>query len=478
MSYDPDRPLRLRFGLLPRVLATAEAEAEHFARDPFLREALAAEARIGRRIARIGRDTACIFIAALLPVLNPHWGVLYYEALLALFWASGRLRLRFERMGRSLAELGFVLFDILLIVVIAVAPNPFLAAGVPTGFGFRWNIFLYLFLILALATLAYSWRTVWTIGVAVAVIWLAAAVLAAVFGHDVPLVTAQARETAAALGVPGIADFLDINSVQWPLRLQEAVIFVLIAGVLTLKGWRSNQLLLRQARLAAERASLSRYFAPTLVERLATRPDAFATPQTREVAVMFVDIVGFTAMAEQMEDREVVAFLRRYYGEIERLVFEHGGTLDKYLGDGVMATFGTPVPGADDAARALRAGRAIVAAGDGVAPGLRISVGLHFGLATVGDVGPPRRLEFAVLGDAVNVASRLEGATRRLGARLVASDALVAEARRQGAQAPELAGLAPHPGLDLRGRGAPIDVWTDAVPPPGPAPRAGPAARP
>ncbi|OYX27123.1 MAG: guanylate cyclase, partial [Rhodobacterales bacterium 32-66-7] len=171
------------------------------------------------------------------------------------------------------------------------------------------------------------------------------------------------------------------------------------------------------------------------------------------------DLVGFTDLAERLPDTEVLPLLRRYYAEIERVVFDEGGTLDKYLGDGVMATFGTPEPSPGNAAAAIRAARRIVEAVDAIGDGLHVSVGVHFGRATVGDVGPARRLEFAVIGDTVNVASRLEAATRDLGARIVVSDALVARARAEGALDAAMNGFAEVQALPLRGRRAPIDVW-------------------
>jgi adenylate cyclase len=459
MAEIPDRPLRIRFGMLARLLATADAEADMIAGDPVLRQALVNEGRIGRRIVTIGRDTAMIVIALFLPFISGGWDFLYYEALLLLFWLSGRQQVRLARVGRSFGELAFILFDILLLTFIAVLPNPFSQAEVPTAFGFRFQTFDYLFLVLAFATLAYSWRTVWSIGVTVAVVWLAGAGLVALLGYNVPLIAETAATTAAGLNNPRLAAFLDLNNVQWNLRVQEVVVFMLVAGALTLKGWRSNQLLIRQARLAEERANLSRYFSPTIVDRLASQPAALREPQTPEVAVMFTDLVGFTDLAERLPDAEVLPLLRRYYAEIERVVFDEGGTLDKYLGDGVMATFGTPVPEPGNAAAAIRAARRIVEAIDAVGGGLHVSVGVHFGRATVGDVGPARRLEFAVIGDTVNVASRLEAATREIDARIVISDALVARARAEGATDQTLAGFTALPALALRGRRAPVDVW-------------------
>jgi adenylate cyclase len=462
MTHVPASAVRLRFGFLPRVLATADAEAEMIASDPVLRQALLDEQRIGRRIATVGRDSAVIIIALFLPFLNPHWGVLYYEALLALFWLSGRLRARYARIGRSMPELAMILFDIVLLIFIAAVPNPFASVAAPMAFGFRWGTFQYLYLVLALAMLAYSWRTVWSVGVTAAGLWLLAVLLVDLFGTTYPVVDQAARLVAETLDNRDVVPFVNLNMVQWNLRAQEAIVFVIVAGALTLKGWRSNQLLLRQARLAAERENLSRYFAPTIVDRLAQTPSEALVPRTMDIAVMFVDLVGFTDYAEARGEAEVLAFLKRYYGAIEKVVFDHGGTLDKYLGDGVMATFGTPTPAPGDAANAVRAAQAVVAAVDALKEGPRVSVGVHFGRATVGDVGPSRRLEYAVLGDAVNVAARLEAATRELGARVVISATLAARAREEAGEA-VLAGYTACPALALRGRMAPVDVWALAA---------------
>jgi adenylate cyclase len=214
MTNTPDHPGRIRFGMLARVLATADAEAEMMAGDPVLRQALANEGRIGRRIVTIGRDTATVIIAALLPFLGGTWDFLYYEAMLALFWLSGRQQIRLARIGRSWTEVVFILGDILLLTFIAVLPNPFSQGEIPTAFGFRWNTFDYLFLVLAFATLAYSWRTVWTIGVTVAVVWLAGAGIVDYFGHEVPLVAKAASATAAEVGNPQLKAFLDLDNVQ------------------------------------------------------------------------------------------------------------------------------------------------------------------------------------------------------------------------------------------------------------------------
>lgn len=461
----PDDP-KISLGLLPRILRSSQAESERAEQDRYLRDALQDELKIGQRISGVSRTAAVLIIALLLPFLNKTWGVLYYEALLVVFLAFGWVRQALMRRGIALREIWLILPEILLLLFVAAAPNPFLSGEMPWAFQFRFDNFDYFYLILALATLAYTWRTIWTATVTIAALWSAAAVLVAVFGHRMPGLTEQAMGSFGALH-DGLAEYLDPNSVLPTIRVQEVVVFVLVGAILTLKTWRTNQLIARQAELAGERANLSRYFAPTVVEALARRDPGIGRARTHDVAVMFTDIVGFTEIAERRPHDEVLDLLRRYYAGIEKAVFDNGGTLDKYLGDGVMATFGTPLPGEQDAENALKAAMAVVAAIDAMdaaqppgAPRIRVSVGLHFGPATIGNVGPSRRLEFAVIGDTVNVAKRLETVTRDLGCRIVASEALVTRAG-----VGEREGWRKAQGIALRGRAATVDarIWGEVA---------------
>jgi adenylate cyclase len=278
----------------------------------------------------------------------------------------------------------------------------------------------------------------------------------------------EAAQSAFA-GYPDLVRVLDPNTAQIPLRIQEIIVFVIVTAMLGLRGWRSNQLLLKQAEIAAERANLSRYFSPNMVDLLASDEHDPGAVRSQDIAVLFVDIVGFTEIAERGTPAEVMELLRRYHALIEEAIFENGGTLDKYLGDGVMATFGTPQPGPDDAANALAAAGRIIAGMEQFnresaargAPSLKVSAGLHFGPAIIGNIGPSRRLEFAVVGDTVNVASRLEAASRELGCNIVASDALMEQVRSRVEPASgALPSFQRRDGVALRGRSGRMDVWT------------------
>ena len=453
------------FGWMRRI---REREEESSQTNQFVLRALEEDKREGQRIATIARTVALAVIALLLPFLNPTIGVLYYEAFMVGFVAIGWAQLRFAKVGRSGTELALIFLDLAMLTFVCVVPSPFVADGIPTAFGYRFNAFIYFFVILAVGTLAYSWRTIFSIGTWVAALWLVALLGVLLFGEQNPALHDAAVK--AFSGHPEILETFDPNSAQISLRIQELVVFMIVAGILALKGWRSNQLLMKQAHVAAERANLSRYFSPNIVEVLASHEHDVGAVRTQDVAVVFIDIVGFTEISERSTPQQVMDLLRRYLSLVEGVIFEYGGTLDKYLGDGVMATFGTPDPQPADAINALKAAREIVARMDefnresasrGV-PGIRVSVGLHYGPVILGDVGPSRRLEFAVVGDTVNVASRLELASREFNCRIVVSNELFERARRSELlDDPSLmAGFRPAPSVSLRGRRAPIDVWT------------------
>lgn len=190
-----------------------------------------------------------------------------------------------------------------------------------------------------------------------------------------------------------------------------------------------------EQRLAAERArsNLARYVSPSLVETLAARDEPFGPPRQQEAAVLFVDIRGFTKMSESMTPSAVMEMLRAFHGRMEAVIFDHQGTLDKYIGDAILATFGVPDPGAKDATNALSCGRELLASlgawneerQKAGAPPLGIGIGIHFGPIVVGEIGSSRAMEFAVIGDTVNTASRLQAKTREIESDLVVSDALL-----------------------------------------------------
>ncbi len=192
--------------------------------------------------------------------------------------------------------------------------------------------------------------------------------------------------------------------------------------------------------------------------------------EEREITVLFSDIRGFTSMSEHVDPIELVAQLNEYFEAMVEVVAAEQGTVDKFLGDGMMAIFGAPVRHDDHALRACRAATAMLDRLDdvnrdrtvrGLAP-LRIGVGIHTGRAVVGNVGsPPFRVDFTAIGDTVNLAARIEAMTKELDSPIVASDATLAsvEAHSTG----ELQ-FAPLGTVVARGRTEPTGVHAVARP--------------
>ncbi|MEL7132190.1 MAG: adenylate/guanylate cyclase domain-containing protein [Pseudomonadota bacterium] len=268
----------------------------------------------------------------------------------------------------------------------------------------------------------------WTMG-----LWLLGTLCVWWFGKTFPELTDAAQ--AMFPNDPDLAGLFDPNSVNWDLRFQQVVVFLVVAVILAIVVRRYQNLVLESAEMSRERTNLARYFSPTMVEELSTKDEPLGQIRSHEAAVLFVDISGFTAYADGRPADEVIETLRAFHSRMESEVFAHRGTLDKYLGDGLMATFGTPLPADDDAACAVACVRAMVDRMEALNNDRRIEglpeidarFGLHFGPVVLGDIGATR-LEFAVLGDTVNVASRLETATRTLGVRAIVSDATMAAA--------------------------------------------------
>ncbi|MCV3765362.1 adenylate/guanylate cyclase domain-containing protein [Rhizobium sp. TRM95796] len=460
--------LRTRLSALwaERPWNTRIAEEKMAASNPHLAEALRIEKMEGQRIATWARTVALAITAVLLVYVNPRVEVLYYEVLLLIFVLIGMAQLRVAKVGQSHLEMALIMADILLLTLTLTVPNPFAAEQWPTAFQFRFDGFVYFFIFLAGGSLAYSWRTVHSIGVAAALIWLAGVVAVMLFGTVDPELSDRVR--SALVGYDRVFATLDPNSVEFHNRVQEAVVIVLVAYILGLKSQRMSKLLIRQAGLASERANLSRYFAPSMVEELAHRNQPMGGVRSQNVAVLFADIVGFTRFAEGRSPDDVIAMLRDFHAALEEEVFSHHGTLDKFMGDGLMASFGTPQTSPDDAGNAIAAAFAmqdrIVALNEGrIRRGLepiRLSVGVHYGPVILGDVGNNRRMEFAMLGDTVNVASRLEAATRALSCRIVFSSAVMEAVSDQAMRDGYRSRMQFHQGLVLKGRSEAADVWT------------------
>jgi adenylate cyclase len=192
--------------------------------------------------------------------------------------------------------------------------------------------------------------------------------------------------------------------------------FLVAFSGLAALGIKNSRFAERIRRESLVRSNFERYFAPNVAADIARQDgDIRLGGERRPITVLFSDIRGFTAIAESMGPDAVAQLLSEYFSEMVEVIFEHGGTLDKFIGDAVMALWGAPIAHSDDPDRALEAAVAMqrtieelnrgwVASGR---PEIGVGIGISHGDVFAGNIGSHRRLEYTVLGDAVNVAARL-----------------------------------------------------------------------
>lgn len=439
---------------------TLIAENRHVA------HALEHHKREGVELAVRARTIAMLVVAVMVSFLTPWPDAIYYLLLVGLFILIGLAQRAVARVGTSQAELALLFCDLALMTIIAAVPNPLAQQEFPATFQFHFEIHKYFFILLATATLAYSWRTIFAVGTWTTALWLGAATI--IWYRSQP--DAALQQTLETMFAPAsfMADFVNPTRMLWDQRIQEAVLFLMCAVILGITVRRFNSLLLAQASAERERANLARYFSPNVVDELSGNDEPLKQVRTQNVAVLFVDIVGFTEYAADRSPEQVISVLREFHGLMETQVFRHHGTLDKYLGDGLMATFGTPTPTDQDAVNALSCARAMIETmaewnaariAEG-APEIRASFGLHYGPAVLGDIGGESRLEFAVIGNTVNVASRLEALSRPLNCRLVVSGDLIEQVRCEEPSCEDLLdGMNAMEAQHVRGVAEPVPVW-------------------
>lgn len=219
----------------------------------------------------------------------------------------------------------------------------------------------------------------------------------------------------------------------------------------------------RAVKSEVARSILERLLPPRVIADAHSDPLALVLePRLLDATVVVTDLRGFTAISERMSPREVLDFLNEVQGMLSAIVHDHGGTIDKFMGDGMLAVFGAPDPLPDHATRALRATKALVDAMAELAvdrmPGVKVGVGIHSGQLIAGCLGSGSKLEFTVLGDTVNAASRLESLTKEHGVSALISEETVRRARDvPGARLPALRRVGQ---VTLRGRTEPIEVHT------------------
>lgn len=275
-----------------------------------------------------------------------------------------------------------------------------------------------------------------------------------------------ASRVRSAIAAPMLAAGEEIVGVLYADRIMSAVPFsdeeagsVLAFAALAGASVAREQLRERVRQQETHRHNLERFLAPEVAAVVAAAGGALGAGGERcTVTVLFSDIRGFTALSERLPPQELAQLLTEYLAEMTEAVFASGGTLDKFLGDGILAVWGAPVPVQDDARRALEAARAMRAALARLnqawrradRPTLAVGIGLARGEVFAGRIGGDRRLDHTVIGDAVNIAARLSKEAGD-GAILLTGEV------HQALAVPEE--LRRRPRVAVRGREGEVEVW-------------------
>lgn len=431
-----------------------------------LQAAIDAEELKGLRLGALARAISMAVIATWLGIQLPLSEVPFYWLLLAGFVLAGWLPYDHLRRGNrwSWPRYVYPLVDAVLLAFTLLTPNPLDAVTYPPPMFLRFGNEIYFFMLIASAIFYYRPHIViWsgacvTLAWGLGTLWIAFLPESQLFDWDTLYQFPNVDEEVAYKLMPELVDLNQLGT--------QAIVFLLVAGCLALAVSRFRALILSHAHAERERSNLARYFSPNMVEELSKIDEPLGTARAQRAAILFADIVGFTSLAELQPPEKVFALLREVLGLMSRQVFLHDGTLDKYLGDGIMATFGTPHNSGHEAKDALACARHILADINTLnqerksrgEQQVKIGIGVHLGPVVLGDVGDESRLEFAVVGDTVNLASRFERLTRELDVNLVVSGDLISALGEDAQNLTEnLHHSAPQ---QVRGRDKPVTIWT------------------
>lgn len=424
--------------------------------------------RQGLMLAAKVRIIAMLVIIFWVAIDNPNPGLGYYYDLFQVgaFTVLGALQwFCFHRKIHVHAlKYVFVFLDCALLAIIFSTPNPYYAIEIPPAVIMDGSNFLYFFVILMQAT--FSLRPS-------LVVWCGVCMAAARSGMLIWFLNQPGVFTNLDLQNQSVEAFIaaraDPNFLYLGFWATDVIVSLLVAFGLSVVVRRSRFLVVSRTIAERSRANLSRYFSPNVVDHLSSSEDALSGAHEQKVAVLFADIMGFTKMCENEAPEAVIQLLREYHNRLGQAVFANSGTLDKYIGDGLMASFGTPNRTPNDASNALQCAIDML---DSLAvwnserrangqEEIRIGIGLSYGAVIVGDIGNAARLEYSVIGDVVNVASRLEQLTRTLKSPLIVSDSLVAAIQTEGnADMPGISRLDGKQSVQVKGRSGPVQIWT------------------
>jgi adenylate cyclase len=305
--------------------------------------------------------------------------------------------------------------DVALIVVLIWSFH--LQYGQPASFSLKAPTLLYVFIFIALRALRFEPRYVVMCGFSAAACWLLLVLYTVTIEYPETMITRS------------YVTYLTSNSVLLGAEFDKVLSIILVTGIIAVALARARRLLERSVAEAAAARDLSRFFSPEIARQITQSEQLIraGAGEARLAAILAVDIRGFTALSHRLSPGDLIALLTEYQALVVPAIEKHNGTIDKFLGDGVLASFGAAVPCDTYAADALRAADDIIAAVDdwnarraeaGLEP-VRIGLAVASGRVIFGAVGADTHLEYTCIGEPVNHAAKLEkhngeGGTRAL----------------------------------------------------------------
>ncbi len=324
----------------------------------------------------------------------------------------------------------------------------------PASFYLKAPTLLYVFIFIALRALRFEARFVLTAGLVASAGWLALVVY---------VVTIDPTDTMITRNY---VEYLTDNAVLLGAEFDKILSILVVTAILAVAIRRGRLLLVRSVAEGLAARELSRFFAPEVARRIAAadRPIGAGAGEAHDAAILNLDLRGFTKLAETLPPDAVMETLGDYQARMLPAIQRHGGSVDKFLGDGIMATFGAAAPSATYAADALRAMDALMEEADrwtaerasAGRPAPAVNGALSTGRVVFGAVGDSSRLEYTVIGAAVNLAAKLEKHNKRLGVRALATASAYDLARAQGYAPPVPPRRLPAQAVD--GLGEPLDL--------------------
>ena len=317
----------------------------------------------------------------------------------------------------------------------------------PPSFYLKAPTVLYIFIFIALRTLNFEARKVVTAGLVAVVGWL---LLVAY------VITVNPRD---AMITHDYVRYLTSNSVLIGAEVDKIISITVVTAILAYAITRNRRLLTRAVTESASNQDLARFVPTEIANLIKTSDDGvqLGLGALREATVLFVDIEGFTSLSERLAPDELVRTLNMFYAAVAEPLDRRDGVINQFQGDAVLATFNAPRLNADHAANAIRAALEIQALlgvrtfGDEIV--LRARIGINTGIVTHGLIGTPDRLGYTVIGDEVNIASRLEALNKQYGTSII-----VSEQTRERAGAERFACTLLDE-VQLRGRTAPTRIY-------------------